>query len=100
MKSLLPLYTDRPDREGRDRLEILTALIGAPAFDPIFRDVIIRVPQGHRVYQWACVVDACERARHSGLDLLSAYGPCSPAAYGGTSPAPAAGSGNGTENLG
>ncbi|MFJ1714334.1 tyrosine-type recombinase/integrase [Streptomyces sp. NPDC088260] len=73
MKSLLPLYTDRPDREGRDRLEILTALIGAPAFDPIFRDVIIRVPQGHRVSQWACVVDACERARHSGLDLCSTH---------------------------
>ncbi|MEV7189648.1 tyrosine-type recombinase/integrase [Kitasatospora sp. NPDC093102] len=73
VKSLLPLYSDRPDREGRDRLEILTALIGAPAFDPIFRDVIIRVPQGHRVYQWACVVEACERARHSGLDLCSTH---------------------------
>ncbi|WP_224302059.1 tyrosine-type recombinase/integrase [Streptomyces olivaceus] len=73
VKSLLPLYTDRPERKGRDRLEILTALIGAPAFDPMFRDVIIRVPQGHRVYQWACVVDACERARHSGLDMCSTH---------------------------
>ncbi|WP_411146842.1 tyrosine-type recombinase/integrase [Streptomyces sp. x-80] len=69
--SLLPLYTERPDREGRDRLEILTALIGGPSFDPIFRGVLVRVPQDHPVYQWGCVVGACERVRSGGTDLCS-----------------------------
>ncbi|WP_236669846.1 tyrosine-type recombinase/integrase [Streptomyces antimycoticus] len=72
-KSLLPLYTDGPDREFRDRLEILTALMGAPSFDSVFREVIIRIPRGHRVYQWHCVVDRCERVRHAGVDLCSAH---------------------------
>ena len=30
---LLPLFIERPDRVGRDRLEILTALIGGPSFE-------------------------------------------------------------------
>ena len=41
--ALLP----QPDaREGRDRLEILTALISAPSFDPLFRGDIIKIPPG------------------------------------------------------
>jgi hypothetical protein len=65
---------DHSGREGRDRLEILTALISAPSFDPIFRDGIVRIPQGHPVYQWACVVGGCERIRYSGFDLCSMHG--------------------------
>jgi hypothetical protein len=42
----------QPDvREGRDRLEILAALISAPSFDPLFRPDIVKVPAGHPVYQ-------------------------------------------------
>ena len=42
--ALLP----QPDaREGRDRLEILSALISAPSFDPLFRGDIIKIPAGH-----------------------------------------------------
>jgi len=72
-KSLLPLYQDRPDRVGRDRLEILTALIGGPSFDPVYRPDIVKVPFGHPVYRWECVVGECERARTSGTDVCSAH---------------------------
>jgi len=74
--SLLPLYTDRPDRVGRDRLEILTALIGGPSFDPIYRPDIIKIPMGHCVYRWECTVEGCERARTSGTDLCSVHRLC------------------------
>ncbi|WP_410814883.1 tyrosine-type recombinase/integrase [Micromonospora sp. 067-2] len=63
----------RPDRVGRDRLEILTALIGAPSFDPLFRTDLVQIPRGHPVYQCWCVVDACERVRSSGTDLCSVH---------------------------
>jgi len=66
---LRPLLEDRPDRVGRDRLEILTALIGSPSFDPLFRDDIITIPGGHPIYRWQCVVAACERTRTGGSDL-------------------------------
>ena len=35
----------RPDRAGRDRLEILTALISGPSFDPLFRPDVIKIPR-------------------------------------------------------
>ena len=41
---LRPLLAARPDRAGRDRLEILAALISSPSFDPLYRDDIIKVP--------------------------------------------------------
>ena len=63
---LRPLYVQRPDREVRDRLEILTALIGGPTFDPLFRTDIVRIPRGHAIYRWECVVGGCERGRGSG----------------------------------
>jgi len=63
------LIRARPDRVGRDRLEILTALINAPSFDPIFRPDVIVIPRDHPVYRWTCVVDCCERSRSSGSDL-------------------------------
>jgi len=72
-KSLLPLYADRPDRQGRDRLEILTALLGAPSVDPIFRAGVIRIPRDHPVFRWNCVVGDCERVRSGGTSLCSAH---------------------------
>ena len=41
---LLQSCSYRPDREGRDRLEILTALIDGPSFDAMFRPDVIDVP--------------------------------------------------------
>ena len=67
------LYRDRPDRVGRDRLEILTALIDGPSFDPIFRPDVIAIPPGHPIYRWECVVDGCERSRSGGTDLCSEH---------------------------
>ncbi|GAA4727369.1 hypothetical protein Prum_068790 [Phytohabitans rumicis] len=58
---------------GRDRLEILTALINAPSFDPIFRTDVIRIPRDHSTYRWWCVVPACERVRSSGADMCSVH---------------------------
>ena len=59
-------------RGGRDRLEILTALISAPSFDLVFRPDIIKVPAGHPVYRWDCV--AAMRAAVLGRgDLCAAH---------------------------
>jgi integrase len=67
------VYQDRPDRVGRDRLEILTALIAGPSFDRIFRPDVIEIPRQHRIYRWECVVDRCERSRSGGTDLCSEH---------------------------
>jgi len=75
-KSLLPLYQDcqaRSERVGRDRLEVLTALINGPSFDPLFRAEVIRIPRQHSVYQWECVVAGCERVRTGGMDVCSIH---------------------------
>ncbi len=68
--SALPV---RDVRQGRDRLEILTALVSAPSFDPLFRTQIIKIPSGHPVYRWACLVTDCERPRMGHGDLCSAH---------------------------
>ncbi|MGH3125414.1 MAG: hypothetical protein ACRDND_30910, partial [Streptosporangiaceae bacterium] len=62
-------------REGRDRLEILSALVSAPSFDPLFRGDIIKVPAGHPVYRWNCSVADCRRsaAGHGALWLCRAH---------------------------
>ena len=62
-------YQDRPDRDERDRLEILSTLIAGPSFDPIFRPDVIEIPRGHPIYRWECVVARCERSRSGGSDL-------------------------------
>ena len=57
----MPLADRAPgSRTGRDRLEILHALMAAPTFDPAFREDIIRVPRDHPVYSWRCHVPHCE----------------------------------------
>ena len=68
--ALLP----QPDaREGRDRLEIMTALVSAPSFDPLFRGDIIKIPAGHPVYRWNCLTADCERAVVGRGDLCGAH---------------------------
>jgi integrase len=59
----------------RDQLEVLTALIDGPSFDPLFRaEAEIVVPGDHVVYRWLCLVEACERVRSSGGgDLCSVH---------------------------
>ncbi len=49
-------------RTVRDRLEVLTALMQAPSFDPVFREDIIRLPRDHAVYGWGCRVPECQRS--------------------------------------
>ncbi len=63
----------RCDRAGRDRLEILTALIGTPTFDPIFRTDLVRIPRGHCIYRCWCVVTDCARVRSSSSDLCAVH---------------------------
>ncbi len=60
-------------RAGRDRLEVLTALISAPSSDPLFRADIIKIPAGHPVYRWNCLARDCERATMGHGDLCSAH---------------------------
>jgi hypothetical protein len=66
---LLQSCSSRPDREGRDRLEILTALIDGPSFDAMFRPDVIDVPPEHSIYRWVCIVDGCRRPGSGSGDL-------------------------------
>ena len=70
---LRPLLGDRPGRASRDRLEILTALIGGPSFNPVYRGNIVKIPGGHPIYRWECVVGPCERTRTGGSDLCTQH---------------------------
>ena len=67
------LYQDQPDRVGRDQLEILSALIAGPSFEPTFRPDVIEIPRQHPIYRWECVVGGCERSRSGGTDLCSEH---------------------------
>jgi len=60
-------------RASRDRLEVLTALMNAPSFDPLFRTDIITIPPCHPVYRWNCLVTDCERPKAGRADLCSAH---------------------------
>ena len=50
-------------RVPRDRLEVLTALIGGPRFDPLFRGEVLVFPPDHPTYRWGCLVSGCQRSR-------------------------------------
>ncbi|WP_282693533.1 tyrosine-type recombinase/integrase [Streptomyces sp. CC208A] len=67
---LLPVVpTSGPaNRTGTDRLEILTALIAAPSFDPLYRPDVIVVPGDHPHFRWLCGVPACEKPQEPGRD--------------------------------
>ena len=71
---LLPLYREQYGaRAGRDRLELLTALIDGPAFDSLFRGEVIRIPARHPVFRWACLVAGCERPRKGSLEMCHVH---------------------------
>jgi hypothetical protein len=61
---VIPLLTLLPDQERgrvkRDRLELLTALLTAPGFDPLFRADLIELPPRHPIFWWQCEVDDCD----------------------------------------
>lgn len=63
-------------RTKRDRLEILQALIAAPAFDPLLAPDVISVPGDHPVFGWACAVEDCERGRNPTQELCREHGRC------------------------
>ena len=65
MIPLTLLSNDDDSRVARDRLELLTALIAAPGFDPLYRQDIIAIPRDHPVYGWGCAVEDCERPRRN-----------------------------------
>ena len=71
--NLLVVPASQPDRQSRDRLEILTALIDAPSFDPLFRAEVIDIPPGHSVDRLECVVTDCERPRSGGSELCGEH---------------------------
>ena len=60
-------------RTRSDRLEILTALIAAPTFDPLFRVDVIRAPGDHPTYGWLCGAPGCERAQIPAHDFCKTH---------------------------
>lgn len=70
---LKPVCSDQPDRVGRDRLEILAALINAPSFDPIFRPDVIEIPRDDQVFRWRCVVVGCEWSSDGGFEVCTGH---------------------------
>ena len=71
---LLPLYqAQHSDRAGSDRLELLTALIEGPAFDPMLRAEVIGIPARHPVFQWTCLVAGCQRPRKGSIELCHVH---------------------------
>ncbi len=60
MPSLLP---QEDARTRRDRLEVLTALIGGPEFDPVLRGGVLKIPPTPRVHPWNCTVPDGPRSR-------------------------------------
>lgn len=72
---VLPLVTDGSvsTRTAGDRLELLTALITAPNFDPLFRTDVIKVPRDHPTYGWGCAVSGCQRAQGPARDFCKVH---------------------------
>lgn len=73
MIPLTILSNDNESRVTRDRLELMTALINAPAFDPLYRSDIIEFPPDHPVYAWQCLLDDCTRIRRLDNVLCSTH---------------------------
>ncbi|MFH9821475.1 hypothetical protein [Streptomyces sp. NPDC017230] len=73
MTVVTDLLPQQDYRIGRDRLEVLTALISAPSFDPLFRPDIVKVPPNHPVYRWNCLAADCKRATMGHGDLCSSH---------------------------
>lgn len=57
----------------RDRLEVLTALINGPEFDPSLCGGVLKIPPTHPVYPWSCTVVDCERPRWRRYAMCSVH---------------------------
>ncbi|MCZ4101791.1 hypothetical protein [Streptomyces sp. H39-C1] len=57
----------------RDRLEVLTALVNGPEFDPVLRGGVLKIPPTHPVYPWSCTVVDCERPRWRRYAMCSVH---------------------------
>ncbi|SFY05986.1 hypothetical protein SAMN02787144_101047 [Streptomyces atratus] len=57
----------------RDRLEMLTALINGPEFDPALRGGVLKIPPTHPVYPWNCTVVDCARPRWRRYAMCSVH---------------------------
>ncbi|QEV16140.1 hypothetical protein [Streptomyces alboniger] len=66
---VFPFFLDHPARVTSDRLELLTALVNGPRFDPMFRGDLLVVPPDHPVYRWQCRVGGCERPGQHHVEL-------------------------------
>ncbi|MET7605139.1 tyrosine-type recombinase/integrase [Streptomyces avermitilis] len=72
-RPLLPLVSTHqgPSRTTTDRLEVLSTLMTAPSFDPLFTTEVIRMPGDHEAYGWICKVPQCERAQEPARSLCA-----------------------------
>ncbi|AJT68864.1 hypothetical protein T261_7265 [Streptomyces lydicus] len=68
--SLLP---QQDARTRRDRLEVLTALIKEPEFDPVLRGGVLKIPPTHPVHPWSCTVVDCARPRWRRYAMCSVH---------------------------
>ncbi|MFE0654615.1 hypothetical protein ACFVZH_39535 [Streptomyces sp. NPDC059534] len=60
-------------RRTRDRLEVLTTLLGGPSADPLYHGSVIEIPADHPVYRWGCKVASCGNAQSSRRDICSPH---------------------------
>ncbi len=74
MTVLKVLENEDASRARRDRLELLTALMMAPGFDPLYRSDLIAIPPQHPVYGWECVVEGCGRVKRTTTGSVRSIG--------------------------
>ncbi|WP_052425208.1 hypothetical protein [Streptomyces fulvoviolaceus] len=67
------LLLQQDARTRRDRLEVLTALINGPEFDPALRGGVLKIPPTHPVYPWSCTAVDCERPRWRRYAMCSVH---------------------------
>lgn len=60
-------------RTAADRLQLVSALIAAPSFDPVFRHDVIEVPGDHPTYGWLCGVAGCQRPKVPAHDFCRTH---------------------------
>jgi integrase len=52
---------EHASRRGRDRLELLAALLHGPTVEEIYHQVVIDFPRDHPDYSWGCTIPDCAR---------------------------------------
>ncbi|MFF8912756.1 hypothetical protein ACF08M_05355 [Streptomyces sp. NPDC015032] len=74
MSSPLRALPDRGlGRAGRDRLELLEALVNGPHLDPLFRGDVLDIPPDHEKYGWGCAIPECLRIRAGGNGFCTVH---------------------------